>query len=242
MDWRDTGILLSYKRHGEAAAIIEVFTEHHGRHAGVVQGGASRRFAPILQPGAQLSLAWRARLEDHIGTFSAEPIRSRAAGLMADALCLAAFGSVSSLLVQALPEREAHPQLYFATLTLADAMAEGGDWIATYVAWEVLLLQELGYGLDLNQCAVTGARENLTYVSPRSGRAVAQGAGGEWTDQLLPLPAILRGGEFTNVADALSALGTTGYFLEHRVFPALGRDALPEARNRLLARLGRHLK
>jgi len=242
MDWRDTGILLTMRRHGESAAIIEVFSEQHGRHAGVVQGGASRRYAPILQPGAQLALAWRARLEDHIGTFSVEPITSRAAGLMEDAGRLAAFGSISALLTQVMPEREPHPQLYSLTINLVDALAGGQPWVDDYIGWEVLLLRDLGYGLDLNQCAVSGSHEDLTYVSPKSGRAVARGAAGQWVDQLLPLPEVLRGGAAEGLDDVLNALKTTGYFLEHRLFPSLGKDKLPEARGRLLASLRRHFQ
>jgi len=242
MDWRDSGILLAVRRHGESAAIIEVFTEQHGRHAGVVQGGASRKFAPILQPGAQLALTWRARLEDHIGTFSVEPIKSRASGLMEDALRLAAFGAIAGLLTQAMPEREAHPAMYLQTLTLLDHLATGEDWIADYIGWEMLLLRDLGYGLDLSECASTGSRDDLIYVSPKSGRAVSQGGAGEWAAQMLPLPPVMRGGAVAGGEDIINALKTTGYFLEHRLFPALGREKLPEARARLLSRLGRQFQ
>lgn len=239
MDWRDTGLLLSSRRHGETAAIIEVFSLDHGRHAGVVHGGVSRKLAPVLQPGAQLSLAWRARLEDHIGTFSVEPITSRAAGLMADATRLSAFNAIAAMLTQALPEREPHPALYEATIEITNLLADGAQWFGAYIGWELVFLRDLGYGLDLNRCAVTGAVDGLAYVSPKSGRAVARDAAGIWVDQLLPLPEILCGGQYTTMADVISALKTTGYFLEHRLFPALGRDRLPEARSRLLARLGR---
>ncbi|MGR3724488.1 DNA repair protein RecO [Abyssibius alkaniclasticus] len=239
MEWRDSGILLTSRRHGEAAAIIEVFTQDHGRHAGVVQGGGARRMAPILQPGAQLAVSWRARLEDHIGTFSVEPIQSRAAGLMADALTLAAFGTVAALLSQGLPEREAHPQLYAHTITLANSLALGSDWLAEYVRWELLLLRELGYGLDLDQCAVTAQQNDLAYVSPKTGRAVSRAAAGEWADKLLPLPDIMLGGVVSSPENVVQALTTTGYFLEHRAFPALGHRQLPAARARLIAALQR---
>lgn len=242
MDWSDTGILLTLRRHGESAAIIEVFTAQHGRHAGVVQGGASRKFAPFLQPGAQLALTWRARLEDHIGTFSVEPMKSRAAGLMSDAARLSGFGALSSLLMLCLPEREAHEALYQTTIALADRLSDAEDWVEAYIAWEVQLLQEVGFGLDLNQCAVTGNTEDLAYVSPRSGRAVSRAAAGKWADKLLPLPPLLRGKQVETYQDISQAFETTGYFLQHRVFPALGHQNLPEARARLLSALRRRFE
>lgn len=238
MDWRDEGALLAVRRHGETSAIIEVFTAGHGRHAGVVRGGASRRLAPILQPGAQLDVAWRARLEDHIGTFTVEPIRSRA-GLMADRLALGALNAACALLHAALPEREAHPGLYSATIRLFDRIGEGPDWLSSYVRWELGLLEDLGYGLDLSSCARTGSRDDLAYVSPRTGRAVARGAAGAWADRLLPLPPCLLGQGPADPAGIALALHTTGHFLEHRLFPDLGHRPMPEARRRFAAMLAR---
>lgn len=238
MDWRDEGALLAVRRHGESAAIIEVFTAAHGRHAGVVRGGASRKVAPLLQPGAQLDLAWHARLEDHIGTFTVEPLRSRA-GLLADPLALAALNAVCALLHAALPEREPHPGLYAATIGLLDRLGDGPGWPAAYPRWELTLLEDLGYGLDLSACAVTGLRDDLAYVSPRTGRAVAREAAGAWADRLLPLPACLLGQGPAGPGDIAAALATTGHFLEHRLFPDLGARPMPEARRRLAAMLAR---
>ena len=149
MEWREEGLLLSQRRHGESAAIIEVFTEGHGRHAGIVHGGASRKIAPILQPGTQLDLTWRARLEDHLGTFSAEPVRSRAAFLMGDRLLLAGLNALTALLGFALPEREAHPALYAHTIAVLDMMEDSPFWTLGYLRWEMALLEELGFDLDL---------------------------------------------------------------------------------------------
>ena len=171
MEWRDHGILLSTRRHGETAAIIEVFTEDHGRHAGVVRGGASRKIAPVLQPGAQLDLAWRARLEDHIGTFHVEPLRSRAAAAMSGRLALAGLNAVCALVGFCLPEREAHGRLYRQTERLLDLLGQDEIWPLAYLRWELALLEETGFGLDLSACAVTGAQDDLVYVSPKSGRA-----------------------------------------------------------------------
>lgn len=238
MEWRDEGTVLAVRPHGETSAIIEVFTAAHGRHAGVVRGGASRRIAPFLQPGAHLDLTWRARLDEHIGAFSVEPVRMRS-GVMADRLALSALNSACALLHFALPEREPHPGLYRSSMTLLDALGEGGDWMPVYLRWEALLLEDLGYGLDLSACAVTGSREDLAYVSPKSGRAVARGAAGQWADRLLPLPACLMGQGPATLADVRAGLTTTGWFLEHRLAPDLGTRPLPEARRRFVALLAR---
>lgn len=238
MDWRDEGALLSVRGHGESAAIIEVFTALHGRHSGIVRGGASRKVAPILQPGAQLDVTWRGRLEEHLGTFTVEPLRSRA-GLLSDRLALAGLNAVCALLHFALPEREAHPGLYAASIALLDRLGDGADWPLAYLRWEMMLLEELGYGLDLTRCAVTGSREDLAYVSPKSGRAVARGAAGEWADRLLPLPACLLGQGPATHDELAQGLRMTGYFLEHRLAHDLGTRPLPEARRRFVEMLAR---
>lgn len=239
MDWRDEGVLLAVRRHGESAAIIEVFTLGHGRHAGIVHGGASRKMAPVLQPGAQLDVSWHARLDEHLGTYTAEPLRSRA-GLMGDRLALAGLNSVCALLAFLLPEREAHAVLYDATQGVLDRIGAGEGWAVDYLRWELGLLEEMGYGLDLTRCALTGSREDLAYVSPKSGRAVARAAAGEWADRLLPLPACLLGQGPATAAEIAAGLRLTGYFLEHRLAPDLGHKPLPEARRRLVALLARH--
>ena len=233
MDWQDEGMLLTMRPHGESSAIIEMFTASHGRHAGVVRGGASRRMAPVLQPGAQLSLAWRARLDDHIGTFTVEPLRSRAA-LLSDRLGLAALGSVCALVRAALPEREPHPRLWPATMRLCDALLEGPDWHEIYLQWEVLLLEEIGFGLDLSECAVTGSTTDLAYVSPRTGRAVSRAGAGDWADRLLPLPACLLSNAPATRADILAGLAITRHFLTREVQGLGDPPVLPAARGRLV--------
>lgn len=239
MDWRDQGILLAVRRHGETSAIIDTFTASHGRHAGVVRGGTSRRIAPILQPGAQLDLSWRARLEEHLGSFTVEPLRSRAAAAMSGRLALAGLNAAVSLLSFCLPEREPHPRLYKQSEQLLDLLGQDEIWPLAYLRWELALLDALGFGLDLSACAVTGASDDLVYVSPRSGRAVSAGAAGEWADRLLPLPPCLRGEGPASDPEIAQALQTTGYFLEHRVAPALGHAPLPQARGRLLDLISR---
>jgi DNA repair protein RecO (recombination protein O) len=237
MDWRDEGLLLAMRPHGESAAIIEVLTAAHGRHAGVVRGGASRKMAATMQPGTSLALDWRARLDDHIGTFTVEPLCSRA-HLMSDRLALAGLMAACALLRVALPEREPHPVLYPQTLGLFDALG-GEGWTATYLRWELRLLEELGFGLDLSACAVTGATEGLAYVSPKTGRAVTQAGAGDWADRLLPLPAGLTGDATLPPADVLTGLQLTGFFLDRELRPVLHDKPLPEARARLLDLMAR---
>jgi DNA repair protein RecO (recombination protein O) len=236
MEWRDQGILLSSRRHGETSAIIDVFTPGHGRHAGIVRGGASRRMAPVLQPGAQLDLEWRARLEDHLGTFRVEPVKSRAWS-MADRMALAGLNAVCTLLLHALPEREAHEELYRKSLILLDLLDRPKIWPLAYLNWEMTLLEEMGFGLDLRRCAVLGQNANdLSYISPRTGRAVSRAGAGDWADRLLPLPPCLLGEGPAPDAEILQGFQVTGHFLTRHLAPHLGDKPLPEARARYVAR------
>ncbi len=237
--WREDGTLLSVRRHGETSAIIEVFTEGHGRHVGVVRGGASRKLAPVLQPGAQLDVAWSARLDEHIGTFTVEPLKSRAAAVMSDRLALAGLNALTALLSFSLPEREPHELLYRRSLALFDLLGTNEAWPVIYLRWELLLLEEMGFGLDLGRCAVTGGRDDLVYVSPKSGRAVSAQGAGDWADRLLPLPPILMGQGVGPTSEVLDGLRTTGHFLANWLAPALGDKPLPEARQRLVDALAR---
>ncbi len=237
MDWRDEGVLLAMRPHGETAAIIEVLTAGHGRHAGVVRGGASRKLAATLQPGTGLHLEWRARLDDHIGTFTVEPLRSRA-HLLQDRVALAGLLSACSLLRVALPEREPHPELWKVTLALFDTLGAAG-WTGSYVRWELRLLEELGFGLDLSACAVTGATDGLAFVSPKTGRAVTRAGAGEWAERLLPLPVGILGDAPFSAAAVVDGLKLTGFFLDRGLRPVLQDRPLPEARARLADLLAR---
>jgi DNA repair protein RecO (recombination protein O) len=234
MEWRDQGILLRMRRHGEGSAIVDMFTAEHGRHAGVIRGGASRKMAPILQPGAQLDLLWRARLEDHLGSYQAELMRSRAGAALSGRLALAGLNAVTGLLAFCLPDREPHPDLYLRSERLLDLLGQDDIWPLAYLQWEMALLEELGFGLDLSCCAVSGALDGLIYISPKSGRAVSRASAGEWADRLLPLPAVMRGEGEAGTGEILQGLSTTGFFLEHRLAPSLGNTPLPEARGRFL--------
>ena len=236
MEWRDEGILLSSRRHGETSAIIDVFTPGHGRHAGIVRGGASRRMTPVLHPGAQLDLEWRARLEDHLGTFRVEPLKSRAWS-MADRMALAGLNAVCTLLLFALPEREGHLPLYRKSLILLDLLDQPEIWPLAYLNWEMTLLDEMGFGLDLRRCAVMGEKANdLSYVSPRTGRAVSRAGAGDWADRLLPLPPCLLGEGPAPDTEILQGFAVTGHFLTEHLAPHLGDKPLPDARARYITR------
>ncbi|WP_127105360.1 DNA repair protein RecO [Pararhodobacter zhoushanensis] len=237
MDWTGDGILLSARPHGENTAIIEVLTAEHGLHRGAVRGGTGRKLTPVLQPGNTLALSWRARLDDHLGNFTVEPLRARASTIMLDAERLAALNALSALAVFALADRDPQPRLYALTTALLDRLAEGDAWFGTYLLWERLLLDETGYGLDLSACAVSGEIDGLAYVSPKTGRAVTAEAAGDWADRLLPLPPLLLDAAAPESREQMAqGLQTTGHFLREVLAPALGNKPLPQARNRLASR------
>lgn len=235
MEWRDQALVLSTRPHGETSVILEVFTPAHGRHAGVVRGGTSRRLTPHLQPGSQLDVTWRARLDDHVGSFAVEPLRSRA-GVMADRLALAGLNAICALLTVALPDRQPHAALYDATQTLLDALLGLPDWPQIYLRWEMGLLEELGFALQLDRCGVTGQMHDLAYVSPKTGRAVSRAAAGEWADRLLAMPEGFVNGRSV---DLPAGLAMTGHFLQRALAPVLNGRAMPEARTRLTTLLAR---
>lgn len=239
MDWRTDGILLAVRRHGESSAILELFTAEYGRHAGVVRGGASRKMAPLLQVGAQLDATWRARLADHIGSYTIEVVKGRAADVLGDRVALAGLSSVCALLTFTLAERAPYPALYARTLAVLDGLG-AERWAEAYLGWEMALLTEMGFGLDLSQCAVSGVTQDLAYISPRTGRSVSRAAAGEWVDKLLPLSPALAGMS-GGLADVIEGLKVTGHFLEVHLAPSLGGRALPAARQRLVDALERQL-
>jgi DNA repair protein RecO (recombination protein O) len=238
MDFTDEGILISTRPLGEANSIAEFLTRDHGRHLGLVRGGRSRRLRPLLQPGNVLSLTWRARLEDHLGAFNVEMIDPFAARALDDEAALMAIGSMASL-SRLLPERDAHTELYGRALGVLAALDDAARWPALLVHWEMLLLQDLGFGLDLSECAATGRTSDLIYVSPRSGRAVSREAGEPYGGKLLGLPRfLLEDAAPTEPADILEGLALTGHFLEHYVLLPHNL-AMPQARERLISLLSR---
>ncbi len=238
MDWSDEGIFLSAKPLGETNLVAEVFTLGHGRHLGLVRGGRSRRMRPLLQPGNLIRVTWRARLAEHLGGFNVELIEAHAARVLDDSCALAAISTLASL-ARLLPERDPHQALYAAALGVLRALDRAEIWPARFVRWELQLLADLGFGLDLSECAATGEDIDLAYVSPRSGRAVSRGAGQAYADKLLKLPAFLLDEEATaSEADILSGLALTGHFLERDVLAPQGL-LMPQARDRLVSLLGR---
>ncbi|MDA0653688.1 MAG: DNA repair protein RecO [Proteobacteria bacterium] len=233
MDWNDEGFVLSARPHGENALIVSLLTLDHGRHAGLVRGGASARSRGIYQPGNLVRAQWRARLAEHLGSYRCELEQAIAAIHMHTPLPLLALSAATTLMDVALPERESAPFLYGMLEGLLGALGEPG-WQVCYVRWELQLLGELGFGLDLSECAVTGTRDDLVFVSPKSGRAVSIAAAQPYRDRLLPLPSFLSAAdaEAPSSADIADGLALTGYFLKCHVLGD-GRQQLPAARQRL---------
>jgi DNA repair protein RecO (recombination protein O) len=240
MEWHDSGVVLGTRALGESGRIVEVMTASHGRAAGLVRGGRSSRMRVVLQPGNVVAVGWRARLEDHLGTFTVELQEPRAGRLMETALGVFGIEALAAL-VRLMPERDPHPRV-FAALNLVldhiDTPANAGE---AAVRFELLMLEELGFGLDLESCAATGVGEDLVWVSPRSGRAVSRAAGAPYAGKLLALPAFL-GRERENAPptrdDIRHGFRLTGHFLAG-YFATHGNKPLPEARERLIAAVDR---
>lgn len=238
MDWSDEAFVLAACPHGEGAAVVQLLTRAHGRHAGLVHGGSSASKRSVVEPGNHVQATWRGRLPEHLGRFTVEVVRPYAAMFLDDPRRLAALAAACAIAESALPEREPHPALFHATEALLDALNETSDvvWPAVYIRWELGLLAELGFGLDLSVCAATGQAGDLVYVSPRTGRAVSREAGAPYADKLLGLPGFLapasRAGTGVSEHDIDEGLRLTGYFLARHVFDPLNRP-LPAARSRL---------
>ena len=235
MNWSDEGIVLSVRPHGETAAVVELFTRMHGRHTGLVHGGRSHKKRPVLQTGNHVDASWKGRLAEHLGHMTLELRTSYAGSAMESADALAGLTSLAAL-ARLLPERDPHPNLYEITLFVLGFLDDPSVWPALLVRWELALLSELGFGLDLEECAATGTNDALIYVSPKSGRAVSASAGEPYRDRLLPLPAFLlkgrRSGTGVSETDVVNGLKLSRYFLEQRVL-APREIGMPEPRLRL---------
>ena len=239
MEWVDEALVLSVRPHGETAALVELLTREHGRHFALVHGGRSRKSRPLLQIGNHLDVTWKARLADQLGHVSIAMRRGYAAEAMNDRLALCGLTTISAL-ARLLAERDPHPSLFEVALFVLGFLDDPTVWPALYVRWEMALLEELGYGLELTSCALTGVTEGLLYVSPNSGRAVSGEAAAPYVDRLLPLPQFVLRGHRGAVAtsDILAGLKLVGHFLEHRVL--VPREmSMPDARARLPALLAR---
>jgi DNA repair protein RecO (recombination protein O) len=237
MEWVSEALLIGLRPHGETSAVIEVMTPDYGRHLGLVKGGRSRRLQPVLQAGNSLTVTWRARLENHLGLFTVELETARAARLMESAAGLCGVQIVSAHL-RLLAEREAHPGLYRAALSLLDHLDGNLQSAALIARFELMLLDELGFGLDLSSCAATGRSDDLVYVSPKSARAVCREAGAPYADRLLKLPAFLLEGSTAtpDADDVVAALKLTGFFLDRHVAGPRAIE-MPTARAQLIGKL-----
>ncbi len=226
MQWQDRAIILGIKRHGETSVIAEVMTRERGRHLGMVRSGRSRTMQPVLQPGNEVEVTWRARLDEHLGEFRIEPLTLRAARLMETATAVYGVQAMGALL-RLLPERDPHPHLFQALEVILDNLHNPADAGELFVRFELAVLNDLGFGLDLTECAATGARSDLAYVSPKSGRAVSRAAGAPWADKMLLLPPFLSGEE--NRAADLDSLNAafrlTAFFLDRHVYEPRGVEA-----------------
>ena len=236
MEWRDEGLIIGGRRHGETSVILEVMTRAHGRHLGLVRGGRGKRMAPLLQPGNEVEVVWRARLDEHLGYYAVETTRQRAAALMARPASLHGLNFVSELM-RLLAEREPSEPLYEAALEIVELLEQPDAAAPRFVLLEAAILAESGFGLDLDSCAATGVREELVYVSPKSGRAVSRAAGTPYRDRMLALPAFVQVGEGdSNADDVRAGFALTGYFLNRDVYAPHGKT-LPASREAFIASL-----
>jgi len=245
MEWRDEGLVIGVRRHGEHSAIVEAMTRSHGRHLGLVRGGASSRMRPLLQPGNSLRAVWRARLDEHLGYYQVEGIRLRAATVLASSHAVYGVTHLASL-ARLLPERDPHEDIYEMLDRTLDDFDEVGQAAAHLIKFELAMLAELGFGLDLDTCAATGETTELVYVSPKSGGAVSRRAGDPWRDRLLRLPAFLRDGEGNasgwSDQDLQDGFAITGLFLMRHVLEPRGQghsDARDGFINAVIRRLAK---
>lgn len=239
MEWSDEGIVLGIRRHGEANAIVELLTRGHGRHLGLVRGAAGARLRPTLQPGNTVAATWRARLDEHLGFYAIDGIRLRAATMLASSHAVYGVTHLASL-ARLLPERDPHEDMYEMLEAILDDFDDLASAAVHVVRFELAMLTELGFGLDLTSCAATGVTQDLVYVSPKSGNAVSRQAGEPWQDRLLRLPSFLRDdgeGGFSE-RDLRDGFAITGLFLARHVLEPRGQR-LSDAREGFLAALGR---
>jgi DNA repair protein RecO (recombination protein O) len=241
MEWTDEGIVLGVRRHGESSAIVELLTRGHGRHLGLVRGGSGSRMRPLLQPGNSVRAVWRARLDEHLGTYGIEGLRLRAATLFGSSHAVYGITHLASL-ARLLPERDPHEDIYEMLERTLDDFDDVGEAAVHLVRFELAMLAELGFGLDLDSCAATGVTSDLFYVSPKSGGAVSRQAGEPWQDRLLRLPPFLRASETSNGwsdQDLSDGFRLTGLFLLRHVLEPRGQ-AHSDAREGFINAVTRH--
>lgn len=237
MEWNDIGVVLSTKRHGENSIILSLLTEEHGRYLGLVRGSRNKKSQGTYEPGNLLSVKWRARISDHLGGFTCELIKAQAALYLNNPLKLSALIAACSLAEVTLPERSSEPIVFRGFCEFLESLV-GNDWPRFLVIWELNLLKELGFGLDLSKCASTGQTSELVFVSPKTGRSVSRNAGLPFAKRLLPLPEFLlnKHSEKPNWSEIIDGLTLTSYFLENHLL-APGYRKLPNARYRLIEKI-----
>jgi DNA repair protein RecO (recombination protein O) len=222
MQWTDEGIVIGVKRHGEASGILELMTRAHGRHLGLVRGGFGSRLKPILQTGNSVSASWRARLDEHLGNYTVEPLQQRASNFFSSPHAIYGVGHLAAMM-RLLPERDPHAGLYSVFEEILDRLEDPVLAAPLVVRFELQLLTELGFGLDLAQCVATGTSDDLIYVSPKSGRAVSRAAGAPYAGKMLQLPAFLRDLDTEPAGrDLADGFALTGFFLERHVLQPRG--------------------
>jgi DNA repair protein RecO (recombination protein O) len=221
MEWTDDGIVLGTRRHGEANAIIEVMTQDHGRYLGLVRGGGGSRLRPMLQPGNAVRVTWRARLDEHLGHYQVEPLRLHGAAQLTASHAVYGITHLAAL-CRLLAERDPHPELYARVVELLELIDDPLAAAVAMVRFELQILAELGFGLDLESCAATGRVNDLGFVSPKSGRAVSRLAAEPWQDRLFRLPAFLSAEVEPSSEDIADGFALTGFFISRRVLEPRG--------------------
>jgi len=238
INWEDEAIILKVTAFGENAAVVNIFTEKNGKYAGLVRGAKAQAMRSLLQIGNKVKATWRARLSEHLGTFQLEPIKSMANNFFDDPLKLLGLTSAVAIIDQALPDREPAQEIWQGLLALLETITDYDEyiWLAAYIRWEIGFLGETGFKLGLDKCVVTGDIEDLSFVSPKSGCAVSDGAGGQYRDKLLRLPSFLTSKGFKEPKEFSEGLQLTEYFFQRHVFGVYNKP-IPSPRQRLFERV-----
>ena len=234
MRWESNGLILNFSKYNEKSYILEIFTEEHGKHKGIIRGLHSKNKRSVIEPGNEVFATWSGRLETHLGNYNVEPIKLWSSHILQFKDKLSAISSICSLISLTMAERQPNPLIYFSSKKLIEIVASTrDDWIREYVSWEMQLLSEIGYGLDLERCAVTSKSSDLVYVSPSSGRAVTNEGAGDFKNKLLPLPKFMTDfkANYDN-DDIYNALNLTEFFFKKRFFLPNNLN-FPQSRNRL---------
>tara|TARA_B100000287_G_C20447616_1_gene708169 strand:+ start:137 stop:877 length:741 start_codon:yes stop_codon:yes gene_type:complete len=237
MNWTDEGLLLSVNPHGEKSAILQVLTRTKGLHAGIIQNAFSKKMSSILQPSSQLQLDWSSRLEEHLGTYKVDLLKTRVDIFLSNKIALDMFNSISSLCISILAERDPMPEFYEKTINFLDQIVTKKNWEFLYLDWELQLLTSIGYGLDLKKCVASGSTENLFYISPKSGKAVSREIGLKYDKKLLRFPSILRDKKKYNDfsrSELVAGLSITGFFLKKWLTYSFQNKQTMKIRQRLI--------